>query len=442
MQQDLDFVTVLPETPPTLGWQYLIDLHECQTLHLDEVAWVRAAMLEAAARADVTIVGERFHRFEPHGISGVVMIGESHLAIHIWPERKFAAVDVFTCNDALNTKAAAEYLTGIFRATRTKTVFFRRGEDTETGPGAAPAAGHGILAAGGVPQPGCDELYIDTDTDSEGHWFVCCGTIARRQTAFQKAEIVELAAYGKALVLDGDIQSVASDEYMYHEALVQPAMCLHAAPRRVLIIGGGEGAVAREVLKHRSVERAVMVDIDGEVVALAREHLGGWHCGAFDDPRLALVVGDGHAFVHSTPEHFDVVIIDLVSSFDGGPAEALYTRDFYRSLKTRLSPGGVLAIQSMECHAGAWRDHARVRSNLEGLFAHMRSYTLFVPSYACPWGFVIASDEADPLAALPRAIDGVIDARGLSAGLRFYDGRTHQGLFALPKDLRLYLGAA
>jgi spermidine synthase len=442
MQRALEFVPPLSAAQPSLGWQTLIDLHDCETPHLDDVTWVRAAMLEAAVRAEATIVGERFHRFEPHGISGVVMIGESHLAVHIWPERKFAAIDVFTCNSALKTKAAAAYLTNMFAATCAKTLCFKRGEDTGEAVTDSATVPPGVVAMGPETGAGCDELYIDTDTESEGHWFVSRGTIAQRQTAFQKAEIVDLAAYGKALVLDGDMQSFESDEYMYHEALVQPAMCLHAAPRRVLIIGGGEGAVAREVLKHRNVERAVMVDIDGEVVALAREHLAGWHCGAFDDPRLSLIVGDGHAFVQSATEQFDVVVIDLVSSFDGGPAEALYTRDFYRCLKSRLSPGGVLVIQSMECHAGTWRDHARVRNNLAGLFAHMRSYQLFVPSYGCPWGFVIVSDEADPQAALPSAIDGVIEARGLREGLRFYDGRTHQGLFALPKDLRLLLGAA
>ena len=442
MQQETDLAPRLAAISPPLGWQCLVDLHECQTGHLDEMSWVRAVMHEAALRADATIVGERFHRFEPHGISGVVMIGESHLAIHIWPERRFAAIDVFASDDSCDARAAADYLTGIFRASRAKTLCFRRGEDTEDGLLDGAAALHDMVAADGETERHCDKLYIDTDTESEGHWFVCHGTIAERQTPFQKAEIVELAAFGRALVLDGDIQSVASDEYMYHEALVQPAMCLHASPRRVLIIGGGEGAVAREVLKHESVERAVMVDIDGEVIALAREHLGSWHCGAFDDPRLDLVVGDGLAFVQAASEHFDVVIIDLVSSFDGGPAEALYTEEFYRSLKARLAPGGVIVIQSMECHARSWRDHARVRKNLAGLFSQIHSYTAFVPSYACQWGFVMASDEADPLAALPPAVDRVIEARGLNGLFRFYDGRTHQGLFSLPRDLRRLLDAA
>jgi spermidine synthase len=288
-------------------------------------------------------------------------------------------------------------------------------------------------------EPG-DEIYINRDTEIDGHWFISRGTIAECQSHFQKIEILRLAKFGKALVLDGEIQSVESDEYAYHEALVHPAMCLHASPRRVLIIGGGEGAVGREVLKHASVEQVVMVDIDGEVVALAHEHLGSWHQGVFADPRLRLIIGDGYEFVHGTDERFDVVFIDLVSSLDEGPAEALYTRSFYEALKYRLSPGGVVVVQATECNIGLYRDHVRIRRNIEGVFAHLRSYATFIPSYECPWGFVIASDRSDPGAALPHMIDRVIAERNLAGRLRFYDGTTHQGLFSLSKDLRKLLG--
>jgi spermidine synthase len=238
-----------------------------------------------------------------------------------------------------------------------------------------------------------DEIYINRDTEIDGHWFICRGTVAEHQSQFQKIEILQLVKFGKALVLDGELQSVESDEYAYHEALVHPAMCLHAFPRRVLIIGGGEGAVGREVLKHASVEQAVMVDIDGEVVGLAHEHLRSWHQGVFADRRLRLIIGDGYEFVHGTDERFDVVFIDLVSSLDGGPADALYTRSFYETLKYRLTPGGVVVIQATECNTGLYHDHVRIRRNLEGVFAHLRSYAAFIPSYECPWGFIIASTK-------------------------------------------------
>src|SRR5262249_47926390 len=154
--------------------------------------------------------------------------------------------------------------------------------------------------------------------------------------------------YGRMLVLDGAIQSAEDDEALYHEMLVQPAMILHPHPENVLIIGGGEGATLREVLVHSSVRSAIMVDIDQEVVALCREHLGAWHCGAFDDPRVQVVYGDGRAFVENDDRYYDVVIVDVVDMLDNGPAQALYTRQFYELLYRRLHPQGIVVVQGLE----------------------------------------------------------------------------------------------
>jgi spermidine synthase len=291
------------------------------------------------------------------------------------------------------------------------------------------------------PDQPADELYIDRDDETGGHWFVNNGTIAAWQTRYQVAEILEFAHFGRALMLDGRVQSTERDEYIYHEALVQPALCLHSSPRRVLIIGGGEGATAREVLKHPTIENVVMVDVDGELVGLAREHLSAWHCDAFDDPRLKLAIRDGYDFIDATTERYNVIIVDIVDSFEGSPAEALYTAEFYKILKERLTPAGILVIQAMECDASEWEDHLRVRRSLEGLFRYLSSYLAFVPSYGSTWGFVMASDSIDPSAIQPAFVDKAIAERKLAERLRFYDGRTHQGLFALPKDLRRLLGA-
>ena len=114
---------------------------------------------------------------------------------------------------------------------------------------------------------------------------------------FQDIEIVETEGYGRCLLLGGEVQSFEADEYIYHESLVHPAMLLHPAPRQVLVIGGGEGATLREVLRHRSVERAVMVDLDPQVIAAAREHLPSFHAGSFDDPRVRIEFADGRAFI-------------------------------------------------------------------------------------------------------------------------------------------------
>lgn len=434
----IEFARAKREDQNGVGWQCVVDLHRCGTPHLDEIGWVRLTMLEAARRAEATVVSEHFHRFEPHGISGVVVIGESHLAIHTWPERRFAAVDVFTCNSGLNMRGAAEWLADAFASADPRFAYFTRGRD----PLLSFASGCPIPAGDaeprtGLPQDGPgDDIYIDQDDGVGGHWFVVDGTIATKQTPYQTAEILQFAHFGRALVLDGKLQSAERDEYVYHEALVQPALCTHRRPQRVLIIGGGEGATAREVLKHDTVEEVVMVDVDSQLVALAREHLHSWHRGAFNDPRLEVVICDGYEFVRSTTERFDVAIVDIVDSFEDGPAEALYTAEFYRGLKERLIEGGTLVVQGMECNTSEWQGHLRMRRSLKALFGHVHSYLAFIPSYGCNWCFVMASDGVDPCAIGAAEIDVVIARRGLAHQLSFYDGKTHQGLFALPKDLR------
>ncbi len=308
------------------------------------------------------------------------------------------------------------------------------------GAGCADRGGIGRAAEHAQGEEPRDEIYIDRDDGIGGHWFVIEGTIATRQTSYQTAEILQFAHFGRTLMLDGKLQSAERDEYIYHEALVQPALCAHCNPRRVLIIGGGEGATAREVLKHPTVEDVVMVDVDGQLVALAREHLRSWHRDAFSDPRLEVVICDGYEYIRATEERFNVVIVDIVDSFEDGPAEDLYTAEFYRAMKARLEPGGILVVQGMECDACEWEAHLRVRRGLRDLFAYVRSYLAFIPSYGSTWGFIVASDSVDPSTIDVAEIDARIAACGLAARLSFYDGQTHQGLFALPKDLRAIMG--
>ncbi|HEY3638240.1 MAG TPA: adenosylmethionine decarboxylase, partial [Rhizomicrobium sp.] len=394
-----------------VGWQCVIDLHNCATPYLDDLGWVRRTMLEAAHRAEATFVSEQFHRFEPHGISGVVVIGESHLAVHIWPERNFAAVDVFTCNSRLNMRAAAEWLTDAFIAGDPRFVYFIRGHN----PSGSPELEHleqdrdslDVIEGGEARE----EIYIDHDDATGGHWFVNNGAVVTKQTAHQTAEILEFAHYGRALVLDGKLQSAERDEYIYHETLVQPALCAHFMPRRVLIIGGGEGATAREVLKHPTIEEVVMVDLDSQLVGLAREHLHSWHRGVFDDPRLRVEICDGYEFIKANEDRYNVIIVDIVDSFDDGPAEELYTAEFYRTLKERLAPAGILVVQGMECNTSEWGGHVRIRNSLKELFGFVRSYVAFVPSFATTWGFIMASGSVDPRLLGASEVDATIAKR-------------------------------
>jgi spermidine synthase len=260
-------------------------------------------------------------------------------------------------------------------------------------------------------------------------------TVAKQRTAMQDVEIVETPSYGKMLVLDGLVQSAEDDEHSYHEALVHPGMIAHDDPREVLIIGGGEGATLREVLRYRSVERATMVDIDAELVEMCREHLESWHQGSFDDPRAELIIGDGRAFLETTDRTFDVVICDITDFLDHGPALRLYTKQFYELVAARLNPGGVLIVQALETSNMDPEEHATLVRTVGEAFPLVRSYMTFIPSFMYLWGFLIASDRIDPSALTEEEVDARLESR-LTGELRSYDGITHRGYFSIPKDLR------
>jgi len=260
--------------------------------------------------------------------------------------------------------------------------------------------------------------------------------LARAQSAFQDIEIAETRSFGRALFLDGAPQSAEADEFVYHEGLVHPALVAHPAPKRVLIAGGGEGATLREVLRHPSVERAVMVDIDGELVDLCREHLAVMHQGAFDDPRADVVIGDALAYLRESTEQFDAIIIDLTDPSEDGPIGELYSEGFYRLVASRLAPGGIIVLQAYTFGPGrtSWQDS--IAATLGRVFPIVRRYRAEVPFFKDSWAYLAASAVRDPAALPATYVDGVLRERGLEDALRFYDGTTHLSMFALPKYAR------
>ena len=264
--------------------------------------------------------------------------------------------------------------------------------------------------------------------------------LAYRKTAFQEMYIVETESYGKALVLDGKWQSCTGDEFLYHEPLVHPAMLLHGAPRRVLILGGGEGATAREVLRWKTVERVVMIDIDGEVVDACREHLGDMHCGAFDDPRLEVVIEDALDYLDNVAQPWDVIISDLSDPIEDGPSFKLFTKEYFEKAKNALAADGAFVLQAGPVAPNEMGMHARLVRTMSAVFEHVRSYVSYIPTYASPWGFTLGS--AKPIDAVPDVDQ--IDRRlkdQTNGGLRMFDGTTQLGMFQLPAHLRRAIAA-
>jgi spermidine synthase len=261
------------------------------------------------------------------------------------------------------------------------------------------------------------------------------------RTKFQSVDIINTGSFGVCLVLDGKIQSSEADEFVYHEALVHPAMLAHPRPERVFIAGGGEGATLREVLAHKTVKKAVMVDIDEEVVELCRRFLPSWHRKAFDDPRAELHFADARKYLEESSDEFDVIIIDLVDPLEQGPARLLYTREFYQIVRQRLGHAGIMSVQA---EPSEWRNldnFTAIANTLRNVFSIACPYQVHIPSFFGLWGFVAASQSLDPSELTPEEIDARISAR-ISKRLESYDGLTHQAMFTIPKHIRRKLAAS
>lgn len=249
-------------------------------------------------------------------------------------------------------------------------------------------------------------------------------------TKYQHVEIVDFEDYGIGLVLDGLVQSTQADEFIYHETLVHPAMLIHRGPETVLIIGGGEGAALREVLRHSTVKRVVMVDIDGELVELAKKYLGVIHQGSFYDPRAEIVIGDGLEYVKKAPDRsFDVVIIDLTDPYEPrGLARELYTESFYREVKRILREDGV--VSSQVGNAFYFKNiYREIVGGARRVFRYVRELGVWIPSFGYQVCYILATDARDPDTLSEEELEKTIRERRLS--LRYINGRRMVSLLRL-----------
>jgi spermidine synthase len=256
------------------------------------------------------------------------------------------------------------------------------------------------------------------------------------KTQYQSVEIIETVPFGRCLILDGRTQSSEADEFVYHEALVQPALTSLPLPKSVFIAGGGEGATLREVLSHRSVEQVVLADLDREVVELCEKYLPSHHQGAFQDPRLTLVFQDAGRYLEANTTKYDLIVIDIPDPLEGGPAYLLYTQEFYRLVSQRLADGGLMVVQAGP--AGLLNYHevfTSVHYTLSTVFPTLGPYRVSIPSFGSLWSFITAGDQLNPATISAEEIDSRVASR-VTRQLRFYDGTTHTGLFCLPKYLR------
>jgi spermidine synthase len=368
----------------------------------------REKCIEFVQASGLTVMDASFQQFEGAGFTGTVVLAESHIAVHTWPERAGLTLDVYVCNFSADNSEKAKTLFESIIA------YFQPTE----------IARHEIERGG--------HLLMEPLNDSTGFYIKAARQLGEWQTPYQRMQIYETAQYGKLFRLDGFNMTSERDEFVYHENLIHPALTAHNAPKKVLIVGGGDGGSSEEALKHPSVEQVTMVEIDPDVIKVAREHFHAVHNGVFDNRKLRVLVEDGMKFVRETTERFDLITLDLNDPV--GPAVALYSMEFFQRCRAALAPGGALTLHIGSPVARPERV-AELAARLNSVFRIVRPYTMFIPLYGSLWTMAVCSDKLDPKAYTADEIDRRIEQRKLTE-LRYYNGETHEGVFALPNFVR------
>ncbi len=275
------------------------------------------------------------------------------------------------------------------------------------------------------------ERIFERLNDASGVYFE--GTLLeRRRTPYQLLEVYETPELGRIFRLDGFNMTSERDEFFYHENLVHPAAVAHPDPRRALVIGGGDGGSSKELLRHGTIERVHMAELDPDVIEISRRQFARVHGGAFDDPRLEVTVGDGLAYLRGTAVRYDLIAMDLTDPV--GPSVELYSPATFSLAKGALGEGGALVL-----HVGSPFSHPdRVRqtiANLRSVFPRVAPYFVHIPLYGSIWGFACASERLDPRTLEPAEVERRLAARGVR-NLRYYNGDTHRAVFALPNYVK------
>jgi spermidine synthase len=291
----------------------------------------------------------------------------------------------------------------------------------------APGAASRDLGAG---------LMTEELTEEWGFYIRSSRQLEKFRSAYQDIEVHDSVPFGKLFRLDRHFMTSERDEFFYHENLVHLPALTHPEPERALIIGGGDGGSAEELLKHPSIGSITLVEIDGAVVDIARKYLGAVHGGALDDSRVRLVIGDGFDYVRAVPDRFDLIVLDLTDPC--GPSELLYTTDFYRACAARLNPDGALSLHIASPIAHPNEIRATI-GNLRAAFPLVTPYLTSVPLYGGLWMMACASATLDPKSLTPAEVDHRIAARGLR-NLQYYNGDMHRAALALPNFVRDLVG--
>jgi len=261
----------------------------------------------------------------------------------------------------------------------------------------------------------------------------CCGLEIRKvlyskKSKFQEIQILESESWGRVLTLDKAIQTTERDEFIYHEMISHVPLFLHSKPKKVLVVGGGDGGILKEVLKHGTVKNVILVEIDKYVIEASKKYLQKIHQNSYYNKRAEIIVGDGVAFIKNCKNIFDVIIID--STDPVGMAEDLFSDNFYKDALAALKTDGILVTQSGAIFA-QWEEFSKTVEKMKRFFKYVSPYLTVVPTYPSSfWSFTIASKNFDfkkiPFENVEKKY------KEIKAKFKFYNPEVHRASFAIP----------
>ena len=415
-----------------LGRHIIAELYNCDLEKIDDVSFVEKVMLEAADESGATVINSTFHHFSPFGVSGVIVIQESHFSIHCWPEYGFASLDIYTCGDSVDPWIAYAFLKEKFEASHGSTMELNRGQSH-------------LMPTSRVnpPQLKTKDAHPVKIKSTRNIWFTernenialslkhSGEKLYDHKSEFQKIEIYQTEAFGRILVLDGNIVCAEEDEYVYHEMIAHVPVFAHSDPKNILVIGGGDGGTVRELLRHERIEHIDLVEIDEEVIKAAKEFMPIL-ASTLTNKKVSIKVADGVDYVNNCKsESYDIIIVD--SDDPSGPGEGLFTAQFYREIYRILAPNGLMVTQS---ESPRFNQHIfkDVFKCYNDIFKkeNVHCYLMYLPSFPSGmWSFSFSSKGGiNPFQNLQK---DKIDLFCSDNNLKYYSNDIHSASFILPK---------
>ena len=389
--------------PTGTNVRILLQKCQCPSSYLLNPEIIIPLLKNAIQTSGLTDLAYTSHTFPGAGFTAAYILAESHVVIHTWPEySQLAVIEISVCDFQRSNRSRALTLSDEIRKLFLPEIYLI--EHTRLSP-----------------------RFADKNFPGHGSYLELEEIVATRRSAIQDISIVETEAFGRALILDDELQTTEKDEFFYHEPLVHIPLLQHPHPLKVLICGGGDGGAAEEALKHPSVQECWIVDIDAEVVNLCRQELQGLHHNVFDNPKVHTAIADASEFIKKSAASFDVILMDSTDPKDC--SKSLFTEEFYRNVFSCLSPGGLIGL-----HVGSplilEEFSARAVKNVRSVFPSVYPYTYFVPSYGKLMGYLLATKNTSQLIPKEEVVRR-LQQRNIH-NLKIISCHTFPALFAIP----------